>query len=137
MRINEDYLDNISDDEMEEVSPEDTRELQYSFRIVSRNDNSKHLNSEDGFRKSLLTLVRKTPNVIEYKITSIRLPAKKEKDGISIMPRIVMHESSMDFIAEFQMDIKKFSSLSSLWRFMHMMHDTVRYNDYDSVELYL
>jgi DNA repair exonuclease SbcCD ATPase subunit len=138
MRINEDYLDqNIEDTLDDSESVKDERELKYQFRIVSRGDYSNHLNTEESFRRSLDLVASKTPNVLEYKITSIALQTEEKDNSISITPTFVQHRDSQDFIADFQMDIRKFSTLSSLYRFLAMIHDTVRYKSGDDVDLYL
>ena len=138
MRINEDYLDqNIEDALDDSESIKDERELKYQFRIVSRGDYSNHLNTEESFRRSLDLVASKTPNVLEYKITSIALPTEEKDNSISVTPTFVQHRDSQDFIADFQMDIRKFSTLSSLYRFLAMIHDTVKYKSGDDVDLYL
>ena len=138
MRINEDYLDQNIEDALDDTeSVKDERELKYQFRIVSRGDYSNHLNTEEAFRRSLDLVVSKTPNVLEYKITSIALPTEEKDNSISVTPTFVQHRDSQDFIADFQMDIRKFSTLSSLYRFLSMIHDTVKYKSGDDVDLYL
>ena len=138
MRINEDYLDQNIEDVLDDTeSVKDERELKYQFRIVSRGDYSNHLNTEEAFRRSLDLVASKTPNVLEYKITSIALPTEEKDNSISVTPTFVQHRDSQDFIADFQMDIRKFSTLSSLYRFLAMIHDTVKYKSGDDVDLYL
>ncbi len=137
MRINEDYLENISDDDLKQndVEVEDTRSLPFQFRIVSRDDYNKHLNTEEQFRRSLDKIVTRVPNIKKYKITSVMLPSEQKDNSISATPTFIWHKDSMDFIAEFEMDIHKFSTLSSLWRFLYMLHDSVRGN-IDDIILY-
>ena len=90
MRINEDYLDqNIEDALDNSESVKDERELKYQFRIVSRGDYSNHLNTEEAFRRSLDLVASKTPNVLEYKITSIALPTEEKDNSISVTPTFV------------------------------------------------
>ena len=91
MRINEDYLENISDDDLKQndVEVEDTRSLPFQFRIVSSDDYNKHLNTEEQFRRSLDKIVTRVPNIKKYKITSVTLPSEQKDNSISVTPTFI------------------------------------------------
>lgn len=142
MRINEDYIDSMSDIELIQTNDDHdelngTRDLPFKFRIVSEDDYKKHLNTEASFRKSIDLVASRCPNIMYYKVTSVSLPTEEDDRSIALRPVFVEHKKSMDFIADVEMEIRKFNSIYSMWTFIHMLHNSVRSEGIDKVILYL